>query len=137
MPKKKLTKAQITHGALHEKQAIDLLREYDPPAGISYEGGALLDDLLFVAAHQRGVDLLDVAEPGPITLVTTIDLGQNAAWDVEVIGDYLLVANGRYGLSVVDLTMIPPEVVATVPMPGLANDLIVSGSISGSSASGS
>lgn len=27
MPKKKLTKAQITHGALHEKQAIDLLRE--------------------------------------------------------------------------------------------------------------
>ncbi len=55
-----------------------------------------------------------------------IGLTSNAAWDIEASGGYLFVANGRFGLEVVRLSGTPAPV-ATLPLPGLANDIVISG----------
>ena len=109
--------------------ATDLLMEYLPEAGTSYEGGAWDGEILTVAAHQRGIDRLSAVEPGPIVFLDRIDLGDNAAWDCEQVGEVLLVANGRFGLTVVDLAAQPPAVIRTISLPGLANDVLVVGSL--------
>ncbi len=104
-----------------------LIREYDPPDFTEYEGGVLRDSILYVAAHQVGIEMLHVSDPGPITLLGGIDLGENAAWDAELVGDHLVIANGRFGLAVVDISVDPPVMVTTLPLPGLANDILVDG----------
>lgn len=103
----------------------NLLGGYDP-AGlyVEFEGGASVGNVLYVAAHQSGLYLLDVTNPAAITLQQVFSLGNDAAWACEVIGDRLLVANGRHGLSVVDISGAP-VVTATLALPGLANDLVL------------
>jgi hypothetical protein len=114
---------------ISDTAATVLLGEYDPPPGTAYEGGALRGDTLYVAAHQIGIEVFDVSNLASIVPIDTIDLGENAAWDADVLGDYLIVANGRFGLAIVDLGADPPSVVATVELPGLANDILISGAL--------
>lgn len=102
---------------------------YDPPeADVSYEGGVRVGDLLYVAAHQHGIDVLDLGTPGSISRQSRITLADNACWNVVESDGYLFVANGRHGFSVVDLSGIPAEV-ATVSLPGFANDIEVDGTV--------
>jgi hypothetical protein len=104
-----------------------LIRSYDPPdPDVFYEGGVGAGDLLYVAAHQRGIHILDIGSPASPTYVSDLPLADNACWNIVESGGYLFVANGRFGLSVVDLVGGPAEV-ATLPLPGLANDIVVSG----------
>jgi hypothetical protein len=104
-----------------------ILGSYDPPQqDVFYEGGVAVGDSLYVAAHQRGIHILDIASPGSPAFVSELSLGDNACWNVAESGGYLFVANGRFGLSVVDLGGGPAEV-AVLPLPGLANDIVVSG----------
>ncbi len=104
-----------------------LLDTYDPPAlDAHYEGGFRVGDTLFVAAHQKGLHLLDMTPFAPITHVSSVSLTNNACWNVVESGGYLYVANGRFGLSVVSLAGTPAEI-ASLPLPGLANDIALSG----------
>ncbi len=85
--------------------AAILIDSYDPPGlGISYEGGVPAGDRLYVAAHQRGIDVLDLRPSETFAPVGRIVLDNNACWNVVESGGYLYVANGRFGLSVVDLS---------------------------------
>jgi len=107
--------------------AAVLIDGFDPPgADMHYEGGFRVGDTLYVAAHQHGLHLLDMTPLAPITHVSTVSLVDNACWNVTGSGGRLFVANGRFGLSVVSLTG-PPAVIATLPLPGLANDIEISG----------
>ncbi|MFH1313833.1 MAG: hypothetical protein ABIJ00_11495 [Candidatus Eisenbacteria bacterium] len=104
-----------------------LLGSYDPPdPDVFYEGGVAVGSLLYVAAHQLGIHVLDIGSPGGPTFVSELPLADNACWNITEAGGYLFVANGRFGVSVVDLAGGPGEV-ATLSLPGLANDIIVSG----------
>jgi hypothetical protein len=104
-----------------------LIGSYDPPdESVFYEGGMGVGDSLFVAAHQRGLHILDIGSPGSPSFVAEFALADNACWNVAESGGYLFVANGRFGLSVVDLDSGPAEI-AALPLPGLANDIVVSG----------
>jgi hypothetical protein len=101
------------------------LGSYDPPsATTAYEGGARVGDSLYVAALQAGIEIVDLGMAPSHT--GTIPLSDDAAWDVEASGGHLFVANGRHGLAVVSLSGTPAEV-ATLPLPGLANDIEISG----------
>ena len=101
-----------------------LLGSHNPGGLTSYEGGVRVGDFLYVAAHHEGIHRLD------LTLSTAPDywdqfaLPANACWDVVARDGYLFVANGRHGLSVVDLATL--EEVAALDLPGLANDILFS-----------
>lgn len=105
--------------------AAALLDGYDPSEPlIHYEGGVCVGDYLFVAAHQEGIHILDIGSEST-SFLTSITLADNACWNVTKSGSYLLVANGRFGLSVVDLLTLSE--VATLPLPGLTSDIESSG----------
>jgi hypothetical protein len=93
-----------------------------------YENGVLDRKILYVAAHQRGLFTYDVSNSSSPSLQDQIILADNACWDVEKYGSYLLVANGHYGLSVVELLATPIEV-AVLPLPGLANHIVLDGDV--------
>jgi len=104
-----------------------LLDAFDPAdASISYEGGARLGDRLYAAAHQIGIEVLDLGTPGDLHPISRITLADNACWNAVESGGYLYVANGRFGLSVVNLAGTPTEI-ATLALPGLANDIEIAG----------
>ena len=93
-------------------------------ANTLYEGGALIGDTMYVAAHQRGLVLVDVsnyANPSNIRLFT---LSQNACWNVESSGNYLYIANGIHGLTIVEVTD-ELSIIAELDLPGLANDIVL------------
>lgn len=105
------------------------LGDYDPTEPHTlYENGALDGDTLYVAAHQKGLYSFDVANPGNPYLLNNITLAENDCWDVEVYDSHLLVANGHFGLSIVELTTSPSEV-AVLPLPGLANHILLDGDV--------
>jgi len=107
-----------------------LLKAYDPPGtNISYEGGVLVGDLLYVAAHQRGIYVLDLDPESDFAPIDQIVLTDNASWNVVESGGYIFVANGRFGLSIVDLSGAEPVEVGILPLPGLANDVEVAGDV--------
>lgn len=99
------------------------------PAGddILYENGVLDGSVLHVAALHIGIDSFDVSSPGSPLFLNHIALADNACWDVEVSGTFLFVANGRFGMSVVDLTT--QTEVAVLPLPGLANHIVLNGNV--------
>ena len=102
-----------------------LLGEYDPvDPNTLYENGVLKGQTFYVAAHQKGLDVFDVSNPASPVLLNNVPLAENACWDVETAGAFLFVANGRFGLSVVDLTS-PPAEAASLPLPGLANHILL------------
>lgn len=105
------------------------LGEYNPaPFEELYENGVLHGDTLYVAAHQNGVIAFDVSTPSNPALLDTIDLADNDCWDVEFFGGYLFVANGHFGITVVE--PLPSAIeVATLPMPGLTNHIVLDGSV--------
>lgn len=106
-----------------------IVDSYDPSdPTVFYEGGVRVGDVLYAAAHQHGVQVLHVSTPGAITQVSEITLADNACWNVVESDGYLFIANGRFGLSVVDLSAMPIEV-GSLDLPGLANDIEVSGTV--------
>lgn len=101
------------------------------PAGNreALEGGALVGDTLYAAAHQNGIYLVDCSAPNALTKVGSISLAPNAAaWNVEARDSFLFVANGRHGLAVIGLAGTPRRI-ADLALPGLANDIVLDGSI--------
>ncbi len=106
-----------------------LMGSYDPQDNaVSYEGGDRVGDLLYVAAHQVGIEILDVGTPGSIAPTSRILLANNACWNLVESGGHLYIANGRFGLSIVDLSGTPTEV-GSLPLLGLANDIEIDGDV--------
>ncbi len=93
---------------------------------IGFESGDIIGPTLYVAAHQTGIIPIDLTIPSQPVVGTAIDLTHNDAWGAEGNSEYLFVANGRAGLSVLRHTPSIMEV-ATLDLPGLANDIILSG----------
>jgi len=100
------------------------------PSGseILFENGVLDGNDFYVAAHQNGLYFFNVANPGNPYLYDTASLAENSCWDVEIANSHLFVANGRFGLSVVDISAAPTEV-AVLPLPGLANHILLDGDV--------
>jgi len=73
-------------------------------AGVLYEKMCLDDDLLYVAAHSKGLRVFDVSDPAEPVLVGRIDGGFTDAWAVAADGDVAWVADGAAGLKKVDVS---------------------------------
>ncbi len=102
-----------------------LINEYNPPwAEISFEDGARVGDLLYVAAHQDGIHILGLTTPNAPYPLSKFSLSENACWAVTTRAGFLFIANGRFGLSVVDLS--GPTEVASLILPGHASDISLS-----------
>jgi hypothetical protein len=105
------------------------LGQYDPPGNLeALEGGILVNDTLYCAAHQNGIYAIDVSDPAVPNKVDDFLLDSNATWNVAVKDSFLIVANGRFGLSVIGLQGGMHDV-ATLSLPGLANDINITGSV--------
>lgn len=106
-----------------------LLGQYNPPGNLeALEGGAVIGDTLYCAAHQNGIYAIDISNPANPVRVNQISLDTSAAWNVEARDSLLFVANGRFGLSVVG-TIGGMHLVSRLPLPGLANDIVLDGNI--------
>ncbi len=68
----------------------------------SYEDAAVRDDLAAIAAHDGGLELIDISDPGATFTVATVPLTN--AWAVRIDGDHAYVADGGGGLAVVDIS---------------------------------
>jgi hypothetical protein len=103
---------------------------YNPPGNReALEGGALVGDTLYTAAHQNGIYVIDCSNPSTIAKVGGISLAPTAAaWNVESRDSFLFVANGRHGLAVIALAGSPRRI-ADLPLPGLANDIVLDGAV--------
>jgi hypothetical protein len=104
--------------------------QYNPPGNReALEGGALVGDTLYAAAHQNGIYLLDCSAPNALAKVGSISLAPTAAaWNVEARDSFLFVANGRHGLAVIGLAGTPRRI-ADLELPGLANDIVLDGDV--------
>ncbi len=102
-----------------------LLGGYDPSGSMeALEGGALVGDTIYCAAHQNGIYLISIANPSSPQRVGIFALDSSAAWNIEANDSFLFVANGRFGLKVLGLADSIHNV-ANLHLPGLANDIIL------------
>jgi hypothetical protein len=106
------------------------LGQYDPTGNLeALEGGAAIGETLYCAAHQNGVYAVDISNPASPQPVGTLTLTPgSAAWNAIARDSFLLVANGRFGLAVVG-TKGGLHQVASLSLPGLANDIVLDGDI--------
>ncbi len=109
-----------------------LFKKHLSPGGMVTEGMALQQGLLYVAAHKSGLAALQPAAPYASQPVVSPP-GLTEAWDVAAIGkDFLVVANGGLGLTVLDVgggKQGAPAVVGQLPLPGVAAYLAAEGSL--------
>lgn len=105
------------------------LGQYDPPGSLeALEGGALVNDILYCAVHQNGIYEIDVSNPANPQKIGAIALTNSATWNVEAQDSFLFAANGRFGLSIIGLAGGLHEV-ANLPLPGLANDIVLDNTV--------
>jgi len=106
------------------------LGRYDPPGNReALEGGALVGNLLYCAAHQNGIYAIDITNPAAPQKVGALSLApESRAWNVEVLDSFLLVANGRHGLTVVGLAG-GMHLSARLDLPGTASDIVLDGRV--------
>jgi hypothetical protein len=106
------------------------LGQYNPAGNReALEGGALVGDTIYCAAHQNGVYAVDVSNPAAPTKVAALSLAPNsAAWNVEARDSFLFIANGRHGLAVAGLAG-GLHLVARLDLPGMCNDIVLDGDV--------
>lgn len=106
------------------------LGQYNPPGNReALEGGVLLANKLYCAAHQNGVYEIDVTNPTQPAKTGALSLAPSAAaWNVVARDSFLLVANGRFGLAVVGLEG-GLHLAGVLELPGLANDIVLDGEV--------
>jgi hypothetical protein len=95
---------------------------------IMYEGGAQVGNTLYAASHQNGLVAINIVNLAGPFISGGLNLAHNACWNVEASGSHLFVANGRYGLSVIS-TIGGMSEIATLDLPGLANDIVLDGNV--------
>lgn len=91
----------------------------------------LRDSVAFLACEQVGVMIASLSVQNLPVMHSTLRTPGNAR-DVAIQGDYLYVADGRAGLTVVDVSDITaPRLVSTLSLPGggYANKVAVAGNI--------
>lgn len=92
----------------------------------SYEHGVVNGNYLYIAAHEKGLQVVDIsnaANPVHVTSVQTTN-----AFFLDISGNWLFVADGVAGLTVLDISNPgSPTVVATHTTSALAQDVVVSG----------
>lgn len=92
----------------------------------AFEGGSLIGNTLYIAAHQVGVVSVNVSNLSNPVVTGTTSLTNNACWNIASSGDYLFIANGRYGLCAARAGTNLTEA-ANLDLPGLANDIELDG----------
>lgn len=97
--------------------------------GMSYEGCAVVDGLLYACRHGDGLQILSLADPAhPVELGAFTDLVN--AWDVEVAGGLAYVADGIGGLAIVDVSDPGvPELVSRYTSLGATVDVALHGTV--------
>ncbi|MFO7651804.1 MAG: hypothetical protein R6X13_10755, partial [bacterium] len=93
------------------------------------EGGALVGETLYCAAHQNGIYAIDVSNPAAPRKVAALSLASDgAAWNVEGLDSFLFIANGRHGLAVAGLAG-GLHLVSRLELPGTCNDIVMMGDV--------
>jgi hypothetical protein len=105
------------------------LGEYDPPgAAEALEGGDVIGDYLYCAAHQNGIYTIDISNPANPQKINEFSLANSAVWNIVSKDSFLIVANGRHGVVVVGTTG-GLHITAQLSLDGCANDVNFDGNI--------
>lgn len=102
------------------------------PAGVSYQGIAGREGVLYVAQHESGLAVFSIADGGAPRLEAELAEGFDNAWQplLDPGGAFLYVADAAAGLVVLDVSEpFAPRHVATVPSQGTLKDLARVGDI--------
>lgn len=99
------------------------LGQYNPPGALeALEGGVVIGNLLYCAAHQNGVYIIDISDPSNPQKIDEFPMIDAAAWNIVAKDSFLFVANGRFGLSIIGVSGGLHET-ANLALVGCANDI--------------
>lgn len=91
-------------------------------ASVRYEHPETSNDLLFASRHQDGVEILSLSDPIHPYQLSVIPTGN--AWATLASDSILYIADGGYGIAVVDITdPETPIILSTMETSGTAKDL--------------
>ncbi len=92
----------------------------------SYEHALVNGIYLYLAAHEHGVEVVDIRNPQQLRHVGESKTAN--AFALALSGAHLYVADGATGLTVVDVSKpASPETITTVGTSGMAIDVVVNG----------
>jgi len=113
----------LTILSVDESHNIEFLSNYQT-GEFSYEDVAKRDSVLVLAAHADGIEIVNVSNA-----LVPLPMGRLAldnAWAVRIEGNYVYVADGGSGLTVVDISdPYNPSVAGRVQTEGSAKDVRV------------
>jgi hypothetical protein len=94
------------------------------------EGAALTSGHLYCAAHENGIFVYNILNPTQPVLMDTLTAEIQDAWRLVEKDGFLLVADGRGGVKVLDASdPSHPSVIHSVPTSGDAKELAVVGDL--------
>jgi hypothetical protein len=101
-----------------------LYNQYQPP-GHSYESVDMQADYAYAAVHEKGVEVLYLADPVNPVSITMLNNIENA-WDVFIESNYLYIADGRGGLKIYSIANpVNPQFEASIQTSGHAKEVVV------------
>ena len=107
------------------------LTEITPPwlNGYSYSY-EISGNLLFAASSYCGIQVFDISNPDDPIWMENIDLGQNPAYDLTIVGGYLYCAASNLDIPVIDIDPIADaHVVNTLSLAGATFTVSSNGSM--------
>lgn len=94
-------------------------------SGYSYESVEFYQDYAYAAAHEAGLEIISISDPGTPTHLNTIT-GLSNVWDVFIHEDYLYVTAGTNGLQIYSLAQPDnPALISTIALSGFPREVKV------------
>ena len=111
--------ASISLGGPSEAQFDALLVSPDSLSGLAHHRGHLLAGM-----HGKGLAIFAAPSDGSLERVGAFSHGLSDVWNIEVVGDLALVADGRTGIKVLDVSdPARPRLLGAGETGGVARDL--------------
>lgn len=105
-----------------------LYKQYNPPDH-SYESVDIQADYAYAAVHEKGIEVLDLANPSnPVSIAMLTNIEN--AWDVFIESTNLYIADGRGGLKIYSIANpANPQFESSIQTSGHAKEVIVENNI--------
>ncbi len=111
---------------LEQPVLINTIQDNTYEDNVRYEHTSVRNNLMFAARHQFGIEIFNIDNPEEPQRI--VSYPTDNAWATIAIGPYLYVADGAFGIKVLEISIpILPSVVAEISTSGTAKDVDIFG----------
>jgi len=105
---------------------VSVGQNYLRDSNYSYEQALVIGNYLYLAAHDHGVEVVDISTPQQLQHV--IEVQTENAYALAFSGNHLFVADGTAGLTVINISSpTSPQLVKSIKTTALAQDVVIDG----------